>query len=382
MGYKCKRCDNQDERYLGVDASGRTYCRRCLPFSGTKVRDCEVSLDVLSSPKLRLMYPLTKSQEEIATAVRDAVGQKRPVLINAVTGAGKTELVYYAMEECLKKGMTVGFATPRKDVVLELKPRIEEAFPSARVVSVCEGHTDDLVGHIIVLTSHQLYRYESYFDLLVFDEIDAFPYKGDELLHRFFMDSIRGTYVLLSATPSKKDLEEIKEKGGVVLRLDERYHGKPLPVPSFKRTIIFEEMFVYFDLKRMLDDGKQVFVFVPTIDDGLNLFSKLSILLNNGEVVSSKDSKREEKISKFKKGVYRFLVTTSILERGVTVKNLQVLVFKADHEYTYDADTLIQIAGRAGRKKGYEDGEVIFYGVSRTKSIEESIRRIADANKR
>ena len=144
---------------------------------------------------------------------------------------------------------------------------------------VCEGHTEDLYGHIIVLTSHQLYRYPHYFDLLVFDEIDAFPYRGDDLLHKFFKDSIRGTYVLLSATPSKDDLNE-------------RYHGRPLPVPVFKRCLFFQFLYVLLDLKRMLNQGKQVFVFAPTIREVETLYEKLSLFLSNGESVSSQDGDR------------------------------------------------------------------------------------------
>jgi len=47
-------------------------------------------------------------------------------------------------------------------------------------------HHDALTGNIIVLTTHQLFRYEDYFDLLIFDEIDAFPYVGDLVLESFF----------------------------------------------------------------------------------------------------------------------------------------------------------------------------------------------------
>lgn len=376
----CGRCSNSDEKYLGIGVDGKVYCRRCLPFSGTKVDPSAFTISPMSSPKLRLAYPLTEKQEEIAVKVRESYKKNIPVLINAVTGAGKTELVYMAMEEALKEGKRVGFATPRKDVVLELGPRIEEAFPSAKVVCVCEGHTEDLYGHIIVLTSHQLYRYPHYFDLLVFDEIDAFPYRGDELLHKFFKDSIRGTYVLLSATPSKDDLNFIEKEKGIVLKLDERYHGRPLPVPVFKRCLFFQFLYVLLDLKRMLNQGKQVFVFAPTIREVETLYEKLSLFLSNGESVSSQDGDREKKIREFKEGKLRYLVTTSILERGVTVKNLQVLVYKADTNYIYNADTLIQIAGRAGRKKKYEDGEVVFYGAIKNKYIIESIERIKKSN--
>ena len=123
--FKCPRCDNKEDEYLGKDINGKTYCRKCLPFCGNKVEEGSFSFSPLSSPKLRLKYPLTNAQREIAERVREDYKNKIPVLINAVTGAGKTELVYFAMEQALIEGKRVGFATPRKDVVLELVPRIK-----------------------------------------------------------------------------------------------------------------------------------------------------------------------------------------------------------------------------------------------------------------
>ena len=75
-----------------------------------------------------------------------------------------------------------------------------------------------------------------------------------------------------------------------------------------------------------------------------------------------------------------YLVTTSVLERGVTVKNLQVLVYHADEEEIYDAATLIQIAGRVGRKKNFEEGNVLFFGERKTKAIKEAIKEIEKTN--
>ena len=57
----------------------------------------------------------------------------------------------------------VGFAIPRKDVVVELEDRIKDAFPLNNVVRVYGGHTDLLDGDIILLTTHQLFRYNKYF---------------------------------------------------------------------------------------------------------------------------------------------------------------------------------------------------------------------------
>ena len=75
-----------------------------------------------------------------------------------------------------------------------------------------------------------------------------------------------------------------------------------------------------------------------------------------------------------------FLVTTSILERGVTIKNLQVIVYNADN-YLFDSKALIQMAGRVGRKIDAYDGEVVFLGGYNSTSMQEAKRKILQANK-
>jgi competence protein ComFA len=318
----------------------------------------------------------------VSDSVVSLLRQGKNCLIHAVTGAGKTELVYHSMEMYLHKGLHVGFATPRKDVVIDLAPRIMEAFPSAKVVSVYGEHTSDLVGDIIVLTTHQLYRYRGYFDLLILDEIDAFPYKGSTVLHEFFYQSIKGNYVLLSATPSKEDIDEIKKNNGEVVQLFERYHHAPLPVPEFKKGNIMRQFFLCLTyLRRYQAQNKPVFVFVPTIDLGRELFSFLSALIPNGSFVSSKEETRRLDIERFKYGALSYLVTTSILERGVTVRNLQVIVFASD-DPIYDKATLVQISGRVGRKIDAKGGDVLFLGQRETLAIQDSIDEIQRYNRK
>ena len=75
-----------------------------------------------------------------------------------------------------------------------------------------------------------------------------------------------------------------------------------------------------------------------------------------------------------------FLVTTAVLERGVTVKDLQVIVFNADHA-VYDSAALIQIAGRAGRKIDAPEGEVVFFAKRNNEEIQGSIDDINANNK-
>ncbi len=375
--YICPRCGNDDERFIGY-LNGKPYCRLCLPFQG---KDADKDFKVRKNIKLQLGYPLSAAQNKISDEVVTCLKEKKNVLIHAVTGAGKTELVYKAMAMYLELGLHVGFCTPRKDVVIDLKPRIEEAFPKARVISVYGEHTQKLNGDIIVLTTHQLYRYNHYFDLLILDEIDAFPYAGNKILHSFFSKAVRGHYVLLSATPSKEDLERMKKEGRV-LQLFERYHKGKLIVPTIKET---SEYFLYATcLKQMrvfLKADKPLFIFVPTIEKGEKLFKFLYLFEKEGSFVSSESENRKIDIQRFKNGEFKYLVTTSILERGVTVKNLQVIVFEAD-DSIFNKDTLIQISGRVGRKIGATNGEVIFIASDISTAMREAIEEIKFYNVR
>lgn len=376
--FRCERCGNEDLRFTGI-RNGKRYCRKCISFQGNLADTSFVCKEGLG---LSLKYPLSDKQKEVSDKVVSILSQKRNVLIHAVTGAGKTELVYQAMENALKERGHVGFATPRKDVVIDLLPRIKEAFPQADFVSVYGGHTFSLEGDIILLTTHQLYRYRQYFDLLILDEIDAFPYKDNDVLNHFFYDAVRGNYVLLSATPSKSDIDHIEKDNGEVVSLFERYHKGKLPEPVFiQHSSVLQRVAVLRLLKKYQEERKPVFVFSPEIEEGRKLFFFLRRFYPNGAFVSSKEDSRRLDIEKFKTHELDYLVTTSILERGVTVKNLQVIVYMADN-VIYDSATLIQIAGRVGRKMDARDGDVIFLGRESSPEIEEAIYEIKRYNRK
>lgn len=374
--YVCPRCGNEDPRLVAY-RNGKPYCRACVSFQG---RRAEGIFSVGKEITLRLDYPLSPKQKECSTSVLEALRAGKDVLVHAVTGAGKTELVFASMASYLQRRLRVGFATPRKDVVLDLKPRIEKAFPRARVVAVYGSHSTTLEGDIVCLTTHQLYRYENYFDLLILDEIDAFPYRGNRVLSAFFERSVRGRKILLSATATEEDRKKMEEGGGVVVTLYERYHHGLLPVP---RVQLCHSLLLKENCRRLLSSlltkGKPVFVFVPTIEEGWELFRFLSFFLDGGAFVSSKSVERSRDIARFKRGELHFLVTTSILERGVTVRDLQVLVYDAANPI-YDAPSLIQIAGRAGRKADAKTGIVCFLADEKTEAMANAIKEIRRCN--
>ncbi len=374
--FVCPRCGNSDPRFLG-HKNGEVYCRKCISFRG------EEALEKKASPKnvvLSLDYRLSKEQETLSKQIIENYDKGIDTLVYAVCGSGKTEISYGIIARSMAKGLRVGFALPRRDVVIELYYRLKSAFPHNRIVAVYGGNTTRLEGDCIILTTHQLYRYPNYFDLLVMDEIDAFPFKGNDVLIAMYKRSLKGHCVMMSATPSEAVIKEFKTEGHAILELRTRFHKHPIPVPkTITVPSIFQLLFVIRRLRVYGKEGKPCLIFVPTVEDAELLFQKLSMFVKGGDYVSSKRRMREAIISKFKKGGYSYLVTTAVLERGVTVKGVQVVVYGAD-DPIYDSAALIQIAGRVGRKKGAEDGDVFFLAKEESKSMRKAIKEIQFCN--
>ena len=375
--FVCPRCGNKEEKYIGYK-NGEAYCRKCIIFSGEEARD------VPHPPKkapLSLAYKLSEEQSELSRRIVENFVKGVDTLVYAVCGSGKTEISYGVLAYAISHGLRAGFALPRRDVVIELYWRMMKAFPNNKIVAVYGDHHRRLEGDIVILTTHQLYRYPSYFDLLVMDEIDAFPFKGNDVLIALYKKSLRGHCVLMSATPSKAILKEFHKKNHEVLELMTRFHKKPIPVPKVSLSIpLFQTLKIIKKLREYKKEGKPCFVFAPTIVLCESLFEKVSLAVKNGSYVHSERPDKENVIDDFKKGKLDFLITTSVLERGVTIKNLQVLVFHADNKSIYDSSTLIQISGRVGRKMDSPNGEVVFFAQKQTEEMSDAIRKIEHYN--
>ena len=376
-GFTCPVCGNTDFHSIGM-INGKPYCRRCIAFKGEEV---SFSYSLPKAAPIFLSYDLSSEQKELSDRLVSNYDNGINSLVYAVCGSGKTEICLSLIEHCVSKGLKVGFAVPRRSVCYELFCRFRNIFRQNKVISVYGGHHRTLEGDIVCLTTHQLFRYPNYFDLLIMDEIDAFPFKGNDVLQNMFDRSIKGNYVLLTATPTDELLKEFRKPGKDLLKLFVRFHHHPLPVP---KVILGNDFNIHYklikQLKIFLEKNKQVFVFAPTIDESIKLWRILSLFFRKGTYVNSKRDNNEEIIEDFREKKYQYLVTTAILERGITVKDLQVIVFHADN-YIYDDHALVQIAGRAGRKKDAPEGEVIFIGKTKTKYMERAISDIIAANK-
>ena len=214
----------QGEIYFSF-VNGKLYCRKCIHLTGKAVN----TKYEVKEGRYKLEYSLTKEQKRASLFVLNNVKNNASCAINAVCGAGKTEIIYETIQYCINNHKRVGIAIPRKDVVIELKERITKDF-NVSVVGVYGGNSECVEGDIIVFTTHQAFRYIGYFDVLIIDEVDAFPYKDNKTLQNIISNCSK-TFVYLSATMPKyieKDISVCK------YYLNKRYHGFKIPVPRCK----------------------------------------------------------------------------------------------------------------------------------------------------
>lgn len=378
---ECQRCHNTNPR-LFYKEYGQYYCRRCIQFSK---QFADVSLKQVRTRKrkadasLVMDYELTLKQKKTSEKILKYLKEGKDVFVFAATGAGKTELCFESIQYFLKQKKKVGFAISRRQVVLEIAQRLQDVFPNLDVVAVTKDHTSLLDGDIIVCTMHQLFRYFHTFDLLILDELDAFPYAGNEVLENIMENSCKGLKLMLSATPNEKIKEDIRKGKMMEVRLFERPHGHPLIVPKIicLPDLLQAGVCLWLCL-RLIKEKKQVLVFVPTKKLGKQLAGFFKLFFKCAFVHSS-SAKKDEIIENFRKKNYSVLISTTLLERGITIKNVQVIVIQSDH-LVFNTASLIQIFGRVGRNFNNPKGKAYCLCQKKTKSIQECVRQIQRMN--
>ncbi|MDO4912041.1 MAG: helicase-related protein [Lactobacillus sp.] len=384
----CARCHSDN---LASLPSGNRYCRNCIGL-GRVSEDLllvhsteEAHFEKLPNGGMTWQGTLTDRQAKISKQLLENFHKKQSTLVHAVTGAGKTEMLFQLIQAAMAKGQRAAIATPRIDVVNELYPRFCEAFSEVQIgiyhgKIAHEAHFDQL----IICTTHQLLKYYHAFDLIIIDEVDSFPFVNDESLHFGSKQALKldGVMMYLTATPPAYLLKENLE----ILTLNRRFHGGLLPVPQCQLLIkpfLKEQQLhpkILADLKMCLEKGHPVLLFIPRIAEIPAYTKAVSQLKVKFASVHAEDPERLEKVQAFRDGKLDLLLTTTILERGVTFKHVWVLIVQADDQI-YTSSSLVQIAGRVGRDKVDNNGLVKFYYHKYTKAIDQAIRDIKRMNR-
>ncbi|HER7029772.1 TPA: DEAD/DEAH box helicase [Streptococcus pyogenes] len=388
----CQRCHYQLDEEARLP-SGAYYCRFCLVFGRNQSNKLLYAIPPMHFPKGNYLVwsgQLTAYQEMISQQLLINMQNQKTTLVHAVTGAGKTEMIYAAIEAVINTGGWVCIASPRVDVCVEVATRLSQAFSC----SICLMHAESLPYQrdpIIVATTHQLLKFHKAFDLLIIDEVDAFPFVNNIQLHYAASQALKegGAKILLTAT-STRTLERKVNKGEVVkLTLARRFHNRPLVIPKFIRSFNLFKMIhrqklppkILKYLKKQRKTGYPLLIFLPTIIMAESVTAILKELLPAEQIacVSSQSQNRKEDITAFRQGKKTILITTTILERGVTFPQIDVFVLGSHHR-VYSSQSLVQIAGRVGRSIDRPDGTLYFFHEGISKAMLLARKEIKEMN--
>ena len=353
------------------------YCRKCISFARTLLEEDLEPLDYKINENVQeysFKYELTIEQKRASNQCLKALDYG-DVLLNCVCGAGKTEISVESISSYIAKGLKVAYAIARKEVVIELTQRFKTIFKDARVVGVYGGHHNELSGDLIVCTTHQLYRYYKTFDLLVLDEVDAFPLKGNETLMNISLRSCKGNIIFSTATIDKQLSNILQNRNYTTVNLYTRPSHKPLTVPKvLYMNKYMHIIYLTFILRSM---ANQCIIFVSSKKMCKILYRIFSHLYSCTYVYSDLQT-RDKNIIDFKNKKYKYIFATTVLERGITIKDVNVVILNFDS--TFDSANFIQMLGRIGRNINSPYGEAYILSNHYDKNIISTINYLKEAN--
>ncbi|WP_228450549.1 DEAD/DEAH box helicase family protein [Staphylococcus epidermidis] len=361
-----------------------TYCRRCIQLGRMdSITDiCIVkSFQKATKANYQLPFELSKQQQYASEAIVQAIKNNNDLLLYAVTGAGKTEMMFEGIRIARQMGHNIAIVSPRVDVIIEISHRIKDAFIDERIDVLHQSSRQQYNGHFVIATIHQLLRFKQHFDTVFVDEVDAFPLSMDPQLSNAIQlaSKLNHSHIFMTATPPRHFLKQFPPEK--IIKLPARFHRHPLPIPKFK----------YFKLKstrkqnlllnlfrNQINQQRFTLVFFNNIEIMNKTYQQYKMDIADLICVHSEDDLRFEKIEDLRRGQYKIVFTTTILERGFTMTHLDVVVVDAG---SFQQEALIQIAGRVGRKQQSPSGLVLFLHEGVTLSMVLAKRNIISMNR-
>ena len=389
----CQRCNSSilEEWYLPI---GAYYCRECLLMKRVRSDQALYYFPQEDFPKqdvLKWSGQLTPFQEKVSAGLLQAVDKQEPTLVHAVTGAGKTEMIYQVVAKVINEGGAVCLASPRIDVCLELYKRLQNDF--ACEIALLHGESEPYFRTpLVVATTHQLLKFYHAFDLLIVDEVDAFPYVDNSVLYYAVNKCVKeeGLRIFLTATSTDELDKKVRTGELKRLSLPRRFHGNPLIIPKpvwlsdFNRYIEKSQLSPKLKsyIKKQRRTSYPLLIFASEIKKGEKLKELLQEQFPNENIgfVSSITENRLEQVQAFRDGELTILISTTILERGVTFPCVDDFVVEANHRL-FTKSSLIQIGGRVGRSMDRPTGELLFFHDGLNVSIKKAIKEIKQMNK-
>lgn len=241
------------------------------------------------------MNILSGSQEIAYKKIKSEI-ERKPVLLNGVTGSGKTEIYINLAIETLKQGRQVLFMVPEISLSRQLQMRLKKVF-GKRVVTYHSqqtpankhfiwkllqyggaGDSNENIPLVVLGTRSSLFLPYNNLGLIIVDEEHDSSYKQTEPNPRYngrdaalMLAQLHKAKVILgSATPSLETLYNVYTNKYALVELNETYYGAVSPKITVIDTLKarktkqmvgnFSQQLINL-MKRELESGGQIMLF-------------------------------------------------------------------------------------------------------------------------
>lgn len=357
--------------------------------------DFEIAPESAKALKSRYGFDLTPSQKKAVAGIAERINQggMNALLIGDV-GSGKTEVYASVCAATLKAGQRACIVVPNEILAHEIHQRFIEAFPElSDSTLLVTGKTDRKMRltdyDMLIGTQAILRRKSGQFGLVVLDEEHRFGEK-----QKRDIANNAANVLVVSATPIPKTLTGALSGGREVFRIvregrAERHVNTKIFGADSKRAALSA-------ILSHLDRGEQCAIIYPLKSKGRNSSTKSieevidywerrlpgRVGVLHGDMTNEH---KQEVMEKMRSGEYQLLLSTTVIEVGVTLKDLMaVMTVGGQHLGLVQHHQLKGRPGRAG--KGAEirladgttrvsDGHCHYYVVE-TSGNEQSLARL------
>ena len=309
-------------------------------------------------------FPYTETPDQLRSAkeIKQDMEKTKPMdrLLIGDVGYGKTEVALRAAFKAVQDGKQVAFLAPTTVLAQQHYETMEQRFENFPVEigilsrfntakEIKETIEDLETGKLdIVVGTHRLLSKDVKFadlGLLIIDEEQRFGVKHKERLKEL---KTSVDVLTLTATPIPRTLN-MSMLGVRDLSVIETAPMNRYPIQTY---VIEKNYGVIVDgIKREIERGGQVFYLHNRVDDIEKVASELESLVPEAKVAyihgRMTETQLENILIDFIDGEYDVLVTTTIIETGVDIPNVNTLF--VDNADRMGLSQLYQLRGRVGR---------------------------------
>lgn len=355
------------EEFLVLNLGLRLLKNRKLQDTPCKMPE-DFTKEFISS----LPYTLTNAQKNaIVDCVNDMKNKKSPMnrLVQGDVGSGKTAVAAAVCYNTVKNGFQAAFMAPTEILATQHFENLTNMFKSFDIkvdlligsmtksqkdkarIKLENGDTDIIIGTHALITDSTKFKN---LGCAITDEQHRF---GVEQRSKLAQKGEQPHILVLSATPIPRTLGLIIYGDLDISCIDELPPGrkpvKTMMINSEKRARALDF------IKQELDYGRQCYIVCPLVEEGeLNLesaenyaaelmldsFSNYPVGILHGKM---KVKDKDKVMDRFVSGDISVLVSTTVIEVGVDVKNASVMMIEnADR---FGLSQLHQLRGRVGR---------------------------------